>query len=505
MERSVVSPCRALISQSMGVQCLVVIIAAAVGCSEDLPVQGGAPGTQESGQTAAGGGAAVVASGAGGQSSTSSGTAGNAGATPPGNGTGSSAGAPSGTSGSAMTGGVGASSSMSSGGSGTAAMSSNAGAMSMTPMVKVVPACMGRGGEMVCDGAKMIKCSDMFEAAETMPCMNEAQCRAGLAGGKCGECDPGFVMCTGADLFECSMSGAMEKKEACDSEALCDAVGKKCDPAVCQLDEYDCKGGEILRCKDDLTAWESQDTCPMELCDKAGKKCNVCMPSAKVCAEDGATLKTCSADGTMEVEMKCPTATPKCIDGECKQCATVDDCPMPNQCQTTACNDNMCAPLTPKALDSTCSENGGKVCSLVGDCVACNTDFNCADDERCSPLLGCIERSALSVLQLTAGHYLVSVNAGWGLRVTGPDGVTADGRSVVGGVNPVAANHDSPLTVRVDGPEGSDAASGLGGLFFPCPFFVELSGMSATLRFADIDNTTDRTGTCDIVAQLSAM
>lgn len=339
---------------------------------------------------------------------------------------------------------------------------------------------------MTCDGAKMIKCGAMFEALDPMPCQNEARCRAGLAAGKCGACDPAVVMCVEADLYECSMAGEMVRLETCDSAALCDQIGKKCEPAVCQMDEHDCQGGQLLRCKDDLTGFEPKTTCPMELCDKAGKKCNFCLPDSKMCVGD--TLEVCSADGSDKQEMACPTDKPKCIKDKCVQCETVDDCMVPNDCQTTMCMDGTCTAPVAKAAGTRCiTPDGEGVCDLLGSCVACNIDSDCAATERCSPLFGCIQRDAMTVTTLIPGIYTVEVNAGYGLEITGTrmgETVSVTGGTLFGTpANQVVApiitpNRTSTQTVTFSGPGGL-----AGPLGFGCGGTIT-GATTATLEFA---------------------
>jgi hypothetical protein len=362
---------------------------------------------------------------------------------------------------------------------------------------------------MVCDGAKMIKCGEMFQAADTQPCQNEARCRAGLDAGKCGACDPGVVMCMDSDLYECSMAGEMVMTEHCDSPALCDDVGKKCDPAKCAMDEHKCEGGELLRCKDDLTDFQSKTSCPMELCDAAGKKCNVCVPDSKMCV--GSTLEVCSADGSGKQEMMCPSDKKMCVMDKCVQCMSDNDCPAPNDCQTTKCMDGACTAPQPKSAGAACSSDGGKLCNLVGSCVACNLDSDCSASERCSPVFGCIQRAAMTVVQLLPGVFSVQVNAGYGLAVESQmnaGGVTissglfrsATATQVVG-MTVVQPAQGSTQTVSITGPNGG------GPLGFGCGYQM-FTDTSATLSFAQPADTSSGSSSpappCDITVAIRA-
>ncbi|HKP60957.1 MAG TPA: hypothetical protein VJV78_29710 [Polyangiales bacterium] len=476
-------------------------------CSEDLPHQGPVPdgetGMQEGeqkeaeGDMTSGASADGVRTGMGGSPS-------------PGGATKSGSGGASGQNGMMSSGSAGDSAMSSSsggmGGKGTAgtggSMMNAAGATSSMPAVKVVAACMARAGEMVCDGAKMIKCGEKFDAAETMVCQNEARCFAGLAAGTCGKCDPGVTMCMEKDLMECSMSGEMVVKETCASAALCDQVGKRCEPAMCEADEHDCEGGSLRKCQEDLTGWDVVTSCPPELCDAEGKKCNKCLPGMVMCKDDS-TLTTCAEDGSMETDKACPMATPICSMDKCVQCLTDDTCKPMSDCQKSSCMNGMCTPVQNLPLESPCSSNGGKVCSVAGTCVACNSDLSCSPSQRCSVVFGCIERQALTVTSLIPGTYTVQVNAGWGLEIADHKmgalvSVTAIGLST-NGANTGRILMGSEATQRVvtfRGPSGVGASEifpTLGTTCYANPF----TDTSATLNFTEGKkrlNPQDETG-----------
>jgi hypothetical protein len=378
-----------------------------------------------------------------------------------------------------------------------------AGAAGSMPAVKVVAACMARAGEMVCDGAKMIKCGEMFEAAETMPCQNEARCFAGLAAGACGKCDPGVTMCAEKDLMECSMSGEMVVKEPCATEALCDQIGKRCEPPACETDEYSCEGGSLLRCKDDLTDWEVKEPCPPELCDAEGKKCNKCLPGNVMC-KSNTTLATCAPDGSEENDSQCPMATPICEKDKCVQCLTDDMCKPMSDCQKSTCMEGKCTPVQNLPIETPCSTAGGKVCSLGGSCVACNSDLSCNPSQRCSLVYGCIERRALTVSSLIPGTYTVQVNAGWGLEIVGDKGgdavsVSAIGLSTNGGDHRVVLTGNEATQRIVTFRANNRGATGRGlSMLFPtlvtsC-YASPITDTSATLQFADVNPQMDGEG-----------
>jgi hypothetical protein len=493
----------------LGVVCWSILLVA-LSCSEDLPVQGELSDTAMGEQAQSQSGAGGTSGSAGKQSMTTGKAAGAGGSTADKDGSGTSDGKNGGDS--SNTDGGGGSGGMSSNeSSGSGGSSGSAGSTPPKPAVKVVPACMGRAGEMVCDGAKMIKCGEMFEAAETQPCQNEARCRAGLEGGKCGACDPGVVECMESDLYECNMAGEMVMTEHCDSPALCDEIGKKCDPAECQMDEHKCEGGELLRCLDDLTGFESKMSCPMELCDATGKKCNMCLPNSKMCVGD--TLEVCSADGSGKQEMKCPADKPLCDVDKCVQCMDASDCKVSNSCQTTSCNNGMCTTPQPKQVGTSCSDNGGKVCSLLGECVACNTDLDCnSNSQRCSAVFGCIERAALTVIpSLFPGTYTVQVNAGYGVKISQVRSSELDlAVTWTGGgqVNVTAMQGATVLdkfnqtrTVTFRGPMGQGM---LGSLAVNCTGVATLDGTGATLQFARQSTDTVAGNCMDQVIGLTA-
>jgi hypothetical protein len=229
----------------------------------------------------------------------------------------------------------------------------------------------------------------------------------------------------------------------------------------------------------------------MELCDATGKKCNVCLPDSKVCVGD--TLEVCSADGSGKQEMKCPADKPICDVDKCVQCMDTSDCKVSSSCQTTSCNNGMCTAPQPKPVGTTCSENGGKVCSLLGECVACNTDLNCASSQRCSPVFGCIERAALTVIPslFISGSYTVQVNAGYGVKISqvkSPDPSlavkwTGNGKFDVAAVDgaTVLEKLNQTRTVTFTGPSGQGM---LGSLAVNCTGSATLDGTGATLQFA---------------------
>src|SRR3954464_6660091 len=115
--------------------------------------------------------------------------------------------------------------------------------------------------------------------------------------------------------------------------------------------------------------------------------------------------------------MMCPSDKKMCVMDKCVQCMSDNDCPAPNDCQTTKCMDGACTAPQPKSAGAACSSDGGKLCNLVGSCVACNLDSDCSASERCSPVFGCIQRAAMTVVQLLPGVFSVQVNAGYGLAV----------------------------------------------------------------------------------------
>jgi hypothetical protein len=230
----------------------------------------------------------------------------------------------------------------------------------------------------------------------------------------------------------------------------------------------------------------------------------------------GDTLQVCSADGSGMQEMKCPADKPICDVDKCVQCMDAGDCKVESSCKTTSCNNGMCATPQPKQVGTDCSENGGKVCSLLGECVACNTDFDCnSNSQRCSAVFGCIERAAITVIpSLFPGTYTLQVNAGYGLKISqvstalslsaswsggGKSGVTAvQGDTVLDKLNMVR-------TVTFSGPSGQGTFGDFG---VNCTGLATLDGSGATLQFAQPSSaamTAMRTPSCtDLVIGVTA-
>jgi hypothetical protein len=406
-----------------------------------------------------------------------------------------------GSSGSMSTGSSGSSGGAAGAGNGMAAASgsrASGGAAGAMPAGQMIAACMGRNGETVCDGAMLIKCGDGGAAGHMERCMTAAQCRAGLPSGACGACDPGAVQCMGAELRECSMSGEFVMKEACASDKLCNEAAKKCDPPACEADEHKCDSGALLKCKEDRSDFEfAVPSCPPELCDAAAKKCNMCVPSSKEC--QGTTLRTCAADGSGFTDMKCAEPTDQCVEGRCVECTSNSECMPSNNCQDASCNmqTGRCNAATPKPAGTACTENGGKVCSLVGSCVACNTDLDCNASQRCSAVFGCIARQALQAgISLLPGTHTVTLNAGYALKSRDPSsnlglvsysaGLFAGGGQVPrsGSGNLLEASPDQARTITFTGDSGAT-----------CPAIPQ-SDTEVMLQFATpVDMSS--TATCD--------
>ncbi len=446
------------------------------------------------------GSSARAGAGAGGRSGTSTGT--NAGGGGGGGGADEEDGASGDGAGPSMSGG-GRGGSMS-GDSGSGGGMSGAGAAQPsgpTPMGPVIAACMGRPDETVCDGSALIKCGSAGEAADRKTCMTAEQCRAGLeaGGGECGMCDPGAIGCEGAELRECTMTGDYMVKETCASEALCNEMMAVCDPPACEADEYKCESGSLLKCNPERTDFDVEDSCAMELCDAANKKCNVCVPSSREC--QGNTLKVCSADGSGSTDMACSGATDRCVEDRCVECTADSECMPDSECQTGSCNveTGRCASPTAKTVGTGCSEG---VCNLTGQCVACNTDLDCAADQRCS-ILGCVQRVPLSAgLSLLPGVVSITLNAGYGLRVSGTTMQAGDSVSFSGfgaGSGTITASTPQNASLVTPSPSGARTITFRG----PDGTTCQASGFGdsqVTLRFArPVDTSTGGAAACSDV------
>ncbi len=280
-----------------------------------------------------------------------------------------------------------------------------------SPSVQVAPACMGHGGETVCDGANLIRCGMAGNAESTTPCMNEARCRAGLMTGKCGSCDPGAAHCNGAELQECNANGEFVMKMPCPSAELCSEMNKSCNPMQCGADSVKCENGSLMRCKPDLTGFDMGMQCMSQaLCSVLDKRCNECMPNTKVCRED--TLEMCGADGKGPMMMPCSGTTPRCLKDKCVQCKVDMDCMTTMDCRVAKCNvaTGMCTEEV-AARGTPCSM--GHCSDLLGTCTQCTENSHCSSSQSC--VLGaCIERAGLSVSSLF-GSCSLTLNAGYTL------------------------------------------------------------------------------------------
>jgi hypothetical protein len=239
-----------------------------------------------------------------------------------------------------------------------------------------------------------------------------------------------------------------------------------------------------------------------------------------VMCKDDKTLTTCAEDGSEQTDKICPMATPICDKDKCVQCLSDETCKPMSDCQRSTCMNGMCTPVQNLAVETPCSSNGGKVCSLGGTCVACNTDLSCSPSQRCSLVFGCIERQALTVTSLIPGTYTVQVNAGWGLEIeldkdAGDITVSAIGISTRGNDHRVVlqGNEATQRVVTFRGPSGS--GTGMGGIIaslgMTC-YASPITDTSATLRWSngmtetDMEGNTVPAGRCgDVWVQIRAV
>lgn len=281
--------------------------------------------------------------------------------------------------------------------------------------VEIEPACVGHGGERVCDGAVLRHCrlDASSEASET--CSSELRCRAGLARGECASCDPGAFRCSAAELQTCSAEGRYEAVETCPSVALCSERNHTCDPMHCAQGSFDCSTGALRTCSEDLTRFEIVQSCPAELCDAMTGKCNECVPNARAC--DDETLVRCDAQGRGPTREDCSGDTPLCQAGKCVQCREASDCSPDDECRREVCDmgTGTCAPGDYQPAHTPCSDG---VCDYLGNCVRCVDDRDCEPALKCNLVLGCIPRPPLEVeLQLLTGTFQVTIAPGFDVDI----------------------------------------------------------------------------------------
>jgi hypothetical protein len=260
----------------------------------------------------------------------------------------------------------------------------------------------------------MIRCGMAGDAESRTACSSDVRCRAGLATGKCGTCDPGAAMCAGAELQECSAAGEFSMKTPCASEALCSDVNKSCNPMQCGKDAYKCNAASLTKCKADLSGFEEVTPCKSaELCSEVDKRCNECVPNSKVCAED--TLMVCSADGKGPTATPCGGMTPKCNRDKCVQCKADADCATTMECRVATCNvgTGMCV-IGNAPRGTACGMNSK--CDLLGGCVQCLADADCSPSQACGLDYRCADRRALTASSSLLGSSCsLALNAGFEL------------------------------------------------------------------------------------------
>jgi len=298
------------------------------------------------------------------------------------------------------------------------------GAGSPAKPANFVEACVDKEGMNACDGATLYHCGADGAGERPTTCATAARCKAGLTTGECGECDPGKFQCTEAGVLqECGETGTWGKDMPCPSKELCSVVNRTCDPSACAADAYHCEGDQLQKCKADFTGFEPvPPTCDPGMCNEVKGHCNECVPDSKECDKAGATILTCTADGELMPPQACSGNTPYCLNAKCVQCKSTNDCTSTNTCRPAACDAASGQCVTSFArLKTPCSENGGKVCDLTGNCVRCVDDRDCAANERCSPLNilnPCIPRNPLELApSLLPGAYTLTLNAGWDLTI----------------------------------------------------------------------------------------
>lgn len=232
-----------------------------------------------------------------------------------------------------------------------------------------------------------------------VPVCGNHHCGPDGCGGKCGQCDVGFLCregqclspetCFGPEDCAPYVCGEDDECTPCVSDEQCDPLGMLCnvEEGTCQdcLDDEDCS--PLHQCLQGVCVaappCQSDDDCGEdEICVPDSGVCKKCVPDCdgKECGGDGCS-GSCGGCGEGHV----------CVDGQCKVapgCAFPGEC-FPLVCDTVAgkcvacTSDSQCPPLT--------------VCDEVsGMCVECSTHGDCPDlnecvDNVCMPLPPCLD------------------------------------------------------------------------------------------------------------------
>ena len=264
---------------------------------------------------------------------------------------------------------------------------------------------------------------------------DKAECRDASAA-----CEPGQVACAqdGSAIVECKTTGdgtfvqqpcgAASSCQVVDGAPTCVAAGG----SLCQPGERACAddAGSVLQCSADGTAWETSSSCAdgtscvvtdgAPACEAEGPGPS-CTPGETKCADDGASVLQCSADGSAwETSSDCTDGTscvvtdgapaceaegpgPSCTPGETKcaddgasvlQCSadgsaweTSSDCTDGTSCVVTdgapACEAEGPGPsCTPG--ETKCGPDGGSVVGCAPDGLAWDTVVTCLAGETCA-------------------------------------------------------------------------------------------------------------------------
>jgi formylglycine-generating enzyme required for sulfatase activity len=226
----------------------------------------------------------------------------------------------------------------------------------------VAAGCEGKqGGELSCDGATRIRCSDDLLSSTALKECASAEFCAESTGESCISCLPGSFLCAGAKLLRCKDGGGVDPVAECASEALCDAGKGACTPPACEAGAVRCKQDRLQTCLKDRTGYDEGTLCGPGLCDEDGGECDVCKAGQSTC-KGPSVLEVCSPDGQARQEQPCPADAPFCDAGACVTCLTAADCGAPSgECSAFAC-------IARKCVEQILPDNTPATAQTPGDC-----------------------------------------------------------------------------------------------------------------------------------------
>ncbi len=237
-----------------------------------------------------------------------------------------------------------------------------------------------QAGEFRCslDGALEVCGDDRTGYRLVQQCIGAAFCDA--ADGTCNDapCPPGAQSCNGPQPQRCreDQTGFDPIGEPCVTSALCNDDGESafCEEPTCRRgelsgDEYACDGALLSRCNENLTGYDAVETCAApELCDASARECRapLCELGEHRC--EGALLQLCNAGRTgFDTAENC---------GDASQCdAALGACSDPCEPGSSRC--------TPQGRIEECRDR------LTGwqEVADCLTPQLCDAEEGCTPPL----------------------------------------------------------------------------------------------------------------------